>query len=88
MRRALTPRSLRPTREAERTSMRLPFGAGVTRTTMSSVKPNQRVVSLASRRPSAGAAATMRQPIERAAASARAKAWPGGRASISGAKSG
>ena len=56
MRRALTPRSLRPTREAERTSMRLPFGAGLTRTTMSSVKPNQRVVSLASSRPSAGAA--------------------------------
>jgi hypothetical protein len=47
MRRALTPRSLRPTREAERTSMRLPFGAGLTRTTISSVKPNQRVVSLA-----------------------------------------
>ena len=88
MRRALTPRSLRPTREAERTSMRLPFGAGLTRTTMSSVKPNQRVVSLASSLPSAGTAATMRQPMARAVVSTRANACSGGSARASGARSG
>ena len=48
MQAALTPRSLRPWRDAERTSMRLPESAAATRTTMSSVKPIQKLCSLAS----------------------------------------
>jgi len=62
MRSALAPRSLRPTRETERVSTRLLSSAGVTRTTMSSLKPNQRVVSVASSRPSPGPAAGISQP--------------------------
>src|SRR5204863_215687 len=52
----------------------LPAGSGVIRTTTSSVKPNQKVVAVASIRPSFGCASTMSQPIAWAAASARAKA--------------
>src|SRR5207247_2328730 len=51
--------------------MRLPAGSGVIRTTTSSVKPNQKVVAVASIRPSFGCASTMSQPIAWAAASAR-----------------
>ena len=39
IRRALVPRSLFPTRETDLTSMRLPVGEGVSRTTTSSLKP-------------------------------------------------
>ena len=45
MRFAFAPTSLSPTRETLRTSTRLPAPSGRTRTTMSSLKPNQRVVS-------------------------------------------
>lgn len=59
MRFALAPRSLRPTRETERTSILLPVPAGVTRTTTSSVKPNHGVVAVASMRPAASSVATI-----------------------------
>ena len=58
MRRALAPRSLRPTRETDRMSTWLPPGAGVTRTTMSSLKPNHRVVAV----PRAGLRRAPRRP--------------------------
>jgi len=61
MRAALTPRSLRPRRDAERTSMRLPESASATRTTMSSVKPIQKLCSLASIRRVVGSASTIVQ---------------------------
>src|SRR5467141_1965306 len=48
MRAALTPKSLRPKREDERRSMRLPDCAGAIRMAMSSVKPIQRLLWLAS----------------------------------------
>src|ERR1700730_2136774 len=59
IRAALTPRSLRPWREAERTSMRLPEPASATRTTTSSVKPIQKLCSLASMRRVVGSASTI-----------------------------
>ena len=83
MRAAFAPTSLRPTRDFERTSMRLPAPAGAMRTTTSSLKPNQRVVATASMRPALASASTSR-PIARAAASARANACGGGAASWSG----
>jgi hypothetical protein len=54
MRFASTPMSLWPTREAERTSTRLPEPLTATRITRSSLKPNSVVVSVASVLPSAG----------------------------------
>jgi hypothetical protein len=50
----LVPVSVVPWRDAERTSTRVPVPHGVSRTTMSSVKPNHQVVSVASRRPLPG----------------------------------
>ena len=47
MRLAFVPTSLRPTRDTERTSTRVPLPHGITRTTTSSSNPNQRVVSVA-----------------------------------------
>ena len=80
MRRALTPKSDSPSRLLERMSMRLPLVPSARmRTTMSSWKPNQSVVSTASRRPSAGARATTSQPIAIATRSTRLKASAGGR---------
>src|ERR1700738_2484728 len=70
MRAALTPRSLRPWRDAERTSMRLPESASATRTTMSSVKPIQKLCTLASMRRAVGSASTIVQLIFFAVASA------------------
>ncbi len=51
MRAALAPTSLPPTRDTERTSMRLPAPSASTRITTSSLKPNHNVVSVASMRP-------------------------------------
>ena len=79
MRRALAPRSLRPTRESERTSMRLAGPSGVMRTTTSSLKPKNSVVAVASMRSACGSAATIFQPSLRAAARQRSNAT-GGRA--------
>ena len=76
MRAAFLPRSPWPRRETERTSIRLPPAVRVTRTTMSSLNPNQIVVSVASIRPSAGTAATICQPRSRAAFVARVNAHP------------
>ncbi len=70
MRAAFAPTSLRPTRETERRSTRLPDPAAAMRTTTSSLKPNQNVVSVASMRPSAGLPATTSQPSSAAALSA------------------
>ena len=84
MRFALVPRSLLPTRDTERTSMRLPAGAGATRITTSSRKPNHGVVAVASMRPAAASAAAISQPMPLAASSARANASAGGSGSSSG----
>ena len=48
---AFVPASPPPTRESDRTSTRLPLSAGFIRTTTSSLKPYQNVVSVASIRP-------------------------------------
>ena len=56
---------VRPTRETLRTSTRLPLPSGRMRTTTSSLKPNQRVVSVASMRPGGGVARD-HLPAERA----------------------
>ena len=88
MRRAFAPTSLRPTRDFERTSMRLPAPEGAMRTTMSSLKPNQRVVAIASMWPALSSAATISSSMARAAASARANACAGGSASCSGCRPG
>src|SRR5882757_9762114 len=81
MRAALTPRSLRPWRDAERTSMRLPESAAATRTTISSVKPIQKLCSLASMRRVVGSASTIVQLIFFAVASAIGNAFSGASAS-------
>lgn len=47
MRAALAPTSLRPMRDLERMSRRLPSLAGSMRITTSSLKPNQKVVAVA-----------------------------------------
>ena len=57
--------------------MRLPVGEGVSRTTTSSLKPNQRVVSVASIRSALGSEATIFQPMSCAACKARGKAASG-----------
>ena len=62
MRRALVPISLRPMRDTERTSTRVPAPQGVSRTTTSSLNPNQRVVSVASMRPLLLSAVTICHP--------------------------
>ena len=49
--------------QTERTSMRLPAGEGLSRTTTSSLKPNQRVVSIASIHSDLGSEATIIQPM-------------------------
>src|SRR6185369_1272042 len=85
---AFAPISPPPTRDSDRTSTRLPFSCGCTRTTTSSLKPNQKVVSVASMRPPAGSDATRSHPIVRTAASARSKARAGGRFNVSGTISG
>jgi len=65
---AFAPTSLSPTRETLRTSTRLPPPAsGRTRTTMSSLKPNHRVVAVASMRPAGVSDATISQSRARAA---------------------
>src|SRR4051812_46006270 len=64
-RRALVPISLRPTRDFERTSMRLPVSAAVTLTAMSSLKPNHFVVSTASSVPAAASRPTLPSPSTR-----------------------
>ena len=75
-------------RDSDRTSTRLPPAAGRTRTTMSSSKPNQNVVSVASIRPAASSVSTSVQPISRTASSARSNAAGGGASSITGCTSG
>ena len=77
MRAAFAPTSLRPTRDFERTSMRLPAPAGVMRTTTSSLKPNQRVVWVASMRPCPRSTSTISHPMSRAAWYATAHAESG-----------
>ncbi len=74
---ALVPTSLRPTRETERTSIRLPWPAAAMRMTMSSLNPNQKVVSVASIRPSPGFELTIVHPMSRAVRRACSKAWGG-----------
>ena len=64
MRLALRPRSPAPVRAVERTSTRVPAPHGVSRITTSSVKPNQRVVSVASMRPLDLSAVTISQPCD------------------------
>ncbi len=64
--------------------MRLPEPDGVMRITTSSVKPNQRLLSLASIRPAASSAATIVHPIFRAVSSARLNAAVGGKARVKG----
>ena len=88
MRAAFAPPSLRPRRDLERTSMRLPAPKGAMRTTMSSLNPNQRVVATASMRPASSSALTISKSMARAAASARANACAGGAGSGSGCRSG
>src|SRR5947207_3897218 len=75
--RALVPTSLLPTRETDRTSIREPAGEFVSRTTTSSLKPNQAVVSVASIRSDLGSAATISHPMSFAACNARGKAASG-----------
>lgn len=88
MRFALAPTSLRPTRDLERTSTRLPAPAGAMRITTSSLKPNQRVVATASILPAFSSLPTISQPSACAAAAARENACSGGAASSSGRMSG
>ena len=64
--------------------MRLPELAGVTRTIISSVKPIQRLLWLASIRPAGLSDATIVQPIRWAASSARANATSGASPTVSG----
>ena len=80
----MTPKSLRPRREDERKSMRLPEPDAVTRITMSSVKPNQRLLSLASIRPAASSAATIVHPIRWAVSRALLNAFAGGSERVMG----
>src|SRR5713226_6542 len=75
--RALVPTSLLPTRETDLTSIRQPAGDFVSRTTTSSLKPNQAVVSVASIRSDLGSAATISHPMSLAACNARGKASSG-----------
>ena len=88
MRAAFAPTSLFPTRETERMSRREPPFCDVMRITMSSLKPYQKVVSVASIRPAFDYAATISQPSSRATASALSKVCGGGMARIAGAMSG
>ena len=88
MRFAFSPRSLSPTREALRTSTRLPPSTARTRTTTSSLKPNQAVVAVASMRPFAGSESAISQPSARAASSARANACAGASDEVKGTISG
>ncbi len=88
MRPALVPTSLPPTRDTERMSIRLPPACSRTRITTSSLKPNQRVVSVASIRPCPGSTATISHPMALAACSAAANASSRGRRTIAGARSG
>src|SRR5438105_2047321 len=74
MRCALVPRSLRPTRDFERTSRRLPASMALTRMAMSSLKPNHLVVSTASMVPAPLSRPTTSQPMASAAASATSAA--------------
>ena len=64
MRLALTPISLRPTRDLLRTSKTVELAVPlIILTTTSSLKPNHFVVTVASTRPSALSASTISQPI-------------------------
>src|SRR5258706_3193274 len=80
--------SLPPTRETDRTSIRLPDAADRTRTTTSSLKPNHGVVAVASTRPVAESVATIAHPILRAASTERCQAAAGGTGSSSAVMSG
>src|SRR3972149_4479892 len=77
---AFVPTSLLPTRDTERTSTLVPRSCGVNgvmgamRMTMSSLKTNQKVVSVASILPVPGSESTTRQPIFSAAFRAFSKA--------------
>jgi len=66
----------------------MPEGSARTRTTMSSLKPNQVVVSVASRRPAAESEATTSQPRARAASIARCMASAGAAFTRAGLMSG
>ena len=68
--------------------MRLPEPDAVMRITMSSVKPNHRLLSLASIRPAASSALTIVHSIRWAVSSARLNAAAGGTARVSGTMSG
>jgi hypothetical protein len=57
---------------------------GRTRTTTSSLNPNQSVVAVASMRPEARSEPAISQPMARAASRARANDWAGGAATTSG----
>src|SRR5206468_2319863 len=75
MRAAFTPRSPCPSRDLERTSIRLvPSASGRTRMAMSSWKPKSRLVAIASRSPADGSRQVTVRPICRATAWARADA--------------
>src|SRR6266404_2987548 len=75
MRAAFTPRSPCPSRDLERTSIRLvPSASGRTRMAMSSWKPKSRLVAIASMSPADGSRQVTVRPICRATASARANA--------------
>jgi len=70
-------------------SMQLPSTSAMTRITISSVKPNQRLRWLASKRPvSASAAAIVQPDIDCATASASPNAWRAGSTVRTGAMSG
>lgn len=60
---AFVPVSLIPTLDTERTSTMERYPAGVTRITMSSLNPNQKVESVASILPSPGTEAMMSHPM-------------------------
>ena len=68
--------------------MRLPESAAANRTTMSSVKPIQKLCSLASMRRVVGSASTIVQLIFFAVASAIGNAFSGASASDKGTRSG
>jgi len=76
-RRALAPTSLKPTRDFDLTSRREPASLARTRTTTSSLKPKKALVSVASRRPSAGTKASICQPRRCAARCAACSAAAG-----------
>jgi tetratricopeptide (TPR) repeat protein len=81
---AFAPTSLSPTRDFDLTSMREPPSLGRTLTTTSSLKPKKVLVSVASRRPSAGTYASICQPSRSAARWAAASAVAGASATVSG----